>query len=353
MASRYSMTIQLADPSVSDASVGHAAVAINTPDGQTYAGFGPKNYDWKSLFGLWSSPRFAPETVSPGQLPSDFYSHDNFNTVFGHSSHTTHTIPISDEQAQKALAEIERIRSEGNNYNMFNKNVCTTVVNRIAKAAGLGSDILYEIPARSGQYLADVEKALVANPRSRFIIDGAGRPVAIPESLRGMQQDYAFVGGGHDTPSERSGRVPSAQASGADLPPGQRAAMETNDPSHADQMDTSAAGPERYLRGRLVDRSGRTVFETGVPPVPFVPSGALAPQASASNRPPQLSSAGPAPAGAQYSGNNAPPPGGSSSRQALPLYPVSPIPAGRDAAASSDAAMSDWFTRRVKPLLQN
>jgi hypothetical protein len=79
MAPRYSMTIQLADPSVSDRSVGgHAAVIINTPDGQTYAGFGPGSYDWKSLFGAWSSPRFTPQTASPGKLPADFYSHDNF-----------------------------------------------------------------------------------------------------------------------------------------------------------------------------------------------------------------------------------------------------------------------------------
>ncbi|BAM88392.1 conserved hypothetical protein [Bradyrhizobium oligotrophicum S58] len=59
-------------------------------------------------------------------------------------------------QACAALAEINRIRSEGNNYNVFNKNVCTALVNRILEAAHVGSDVLYTVPARSEQYLSEI-----------------------------------------------------------------------------------------------------------------------------------------------------------------------------------------------------
>lgn len=64
MAHRNSLTIQLADPSLSEQSPGHAAVVVNTPNEQTYAGFGPASHDWRSLKGMWSSPSFRPQTVS-------------------------------------------------------------------------------------------------------------------------------------------------------------------------------------------------------------------------------------------------------------------------------------------------
>jgi hypothetical protein len=196
---------------------------------------------------------------------------------------------------------------------------------------------------------------LTANPRSKFMIDGAGRPVAIPQSLRGIQQDYAFVGGGYDTPSERSGRFPSAQGSVPTLPPqtpeGQRAAIETNGSSDGNQLDTDAGRPNRYLRGRLVDGSGRTVFETGAPRVPFVPSGPLAAQAPDLNQPPP-SSSGSAPAGSQYGGNNAWPAGANGSGQALPIYPLPPTLGGAD-PSPSNADMNDWYARWVNSLQQN
>jgi hypothetical protein len=117
--------------------------------------------------------------------------------------------------------------------------------------------------------------------------------------------------------------------------------------------DSDAGLPSRYLRGRLVDKSGRTVFESGAPPVPFVRSGPLAPQALDPNQPPGPSSSGPAFPGAYYGGNNVRLSGGNGSGQALPAYPIPSIFGGADASALSGADMSDWFTRWVKPLMQN
>ena len=63
MASRYSLTIQLAEPSMADGSPGHAAAIVNTPSGQTYAGLGPANHGWSSLKGAWS-PRWTSNSCS-------------------------------------------------------------------------------------------------------------------------------------------------------------------------------------------------------------------------------------------------------------------------------------------------
>ena len=43
MPERYSLTIQVANPSISPGSPGHVAVVLNEPSSQTYAGFGPKD----------------------------------------------------------------------------------------------------------------------------------------------------------------------------------------------------------------------------------------------------------------------------------------------------------------------
>jgi hypothetical protein len=97
---------------------------------------------------------------------------------------------------------------------------------------------------------------------------------------------------------------------------GDRAAAQSDADSAGDpqsaRSDPTIAKQERYLRGRLVDRSGRTVFEVGAPPVPFVRSGPMAPRAS------------------------------------LPQSPGDENP-----SASSDADIGDWYVRRVKSLQQN
>jgi hypothetical protein len=313
MASRHSLTIQLAEPSMADGSPGHAAAIVNTPDGQTYAGLGPADHDLRSLKGAWSTPKFAPQVVPPGQLPDGYTDPNNFNTVFGHSAYATHTIPLTEEQARAALAEIGRIRAEGNNYNIFNKNVCTAIVNRILKAAGVGSDVLYTVPARSQQYLSEIEKA---NPKPKFVLDGAGRPVPVPEQLRDMQEDYAFVGGGYDTPSERLGRFPEGVQSLAD-----------GDVSpHAQAKAGVNVVPGRYLRSRPADSATPNAFDGGTAPVPFIPHVSLAPQTT--------------PAGQMA---------GSPDQLIAPSQQM--WPPGRD-EDTSPADFNDWYTRWVKTLLR-
>jgi hypothetical protein len=64
MPGRHSLTIQV-DPSA----IGHAAVVVNTPSEQTYAGFGPrdKGPPW---FGTWSVGKFdvARFEASPADI---------------------------------------------------------------------------------------------------------------------------------------------------------------------------------------------------------------------------------------------------------------------------------------------
>src|ERR1700752_856957 len=101
------------------------------------------------------------------------------------------------------------MEASGQWYSLFNNKYCTPSVTRILHAAGLGEDILYKIPNRARDYIFDIENTLSLNPKAKFMIDGAGRPVRIPESLHGIQRDYAYPGGGYDTPSERTDRVPA------------------------------------------------------------------------------------------------------------------------------------------------
>jgi len=297
MASRYSLTIQLAEPSMADGSPGHAAAIVNTPRGQTYAGLGPANHDWSSLKGAWSTPKFAPQTVPPGEVPEGYTDPDNFNTVFGHSAYATHTIPVSEEQAHAALAEIDRIRSEGNNYNIFNKNVCTAIVSRILEAAGIGSDVLYTVPSRSEQYLSEIEKSL---PKPKFLLDGAGRPIPVPKALRDMQSDYAFVGGGYDTPSEGLGHFPAgplASTSGEVTP-------------QAEGGVGPRRVPGRFLRNRPADSPAPTVFDSGTSAIRYIPQVPLVPP------------------------------------EHQPMWPQ------LGDGDTSPADFSDWYSRWVKPLRQ-
>jgi hypothetical protein len=96
----------------------------------------------------------------------------------------------------------------------------------------------------------------------------------------------------------------------------------------------------------------RRAPSTGAPPVPFVRTVPLVPQADGSSRPSQLSS-GPVLAGTQARGNNDWPAVDKGSGQPLPIYSLPAVPGGIAASASSDADMSDWYARRVKSLQQD
>jgi hypothetical protein len=276
MAARYSLTIQIA-PGLP----GHAAVVLNGPSGQTYAGFGPEHHHRS-----YDEGKFDAHTVRPGEAPPP-----DFSSVVGDGSYRTFTIPISEGQAKAAHQEIGMIQTERPWYNVWNSRVCTTIVNRIAKAAGLGDDLLYTLPSRSMQYATDVKSTLAANPKANFMIDGAGRPVRIPDALRDVQQDYASVGAGYDTPSERIGHVPGGPAnfpSPNGSPSFGAPSPEYTTTPNSDRPASGAADPAmRYLR-RVDPRPSTSVFDTGAPAVPFVPPTrspiAPAPPASSNDR---------------------------------------------------------------------
>jgi hypothetical protein len=195
MASRYSLTIQVANPSFADKSPGgHLATVINTPSGQTYAGFGPRN-GWPL-----DSGKFDSYTVKPGEIPPRDYSN-----VFGHSSNATFTIPISEAQAAAASAEIKRIK-QTDPYYILGYNMCSTITNQLMQAAGLGNN-LFVNPSKDFQSLTEIAKTLALDPKAQFTRDG----LFIPEAFRGLQQDYAHVGSGYDTPSEGIRNVVSSR----------------------------------------------------------------------------------------------------------------------------------------------
>jgi hypothetical protein len=189
---RHALTIQLKPDAI-----GHAAVTLSDPSGQTYAGFGPR---WH---GAPVSPgQFDVHSVPAGtmSLPSDY------SNVFGDTNYRTFTVPITEEQARAAHAEIGRVASEGPWYNMLRTDprVCTTIVDRIMRAAGVDGG-LYVPPQVNYEHLTDIADTLAQDPKARVTRQ---RRLPIPDSLRGIQRDYAYVGGGFDTPSERIGRHP-------------------------------------------------------------------------------------------------------------------------------------------------
>lgn len=217
MAPHHAFTIQLADRDLlGKQSPGHAATVISTPWQQIYAGLGPAYHDWRHFFGAYSPPSFSPQVVSREETPP----HANYSTVTSPSPYATYTIPIAENQTQQGIAEIRRRAASDEWYDARPtvRNYCTTDVNRNAMAMELGAMLPYEAPGANRDYLANIERTLRANPRAKFIVDeqgrlmldSVGRPTAIPDSLREIQQDYAFVGGGYDTPSERLGHVPSS-----------------------------------------------------------------------------------------------------------------------------------------------
>ena len=282
MAPRYSMTIQI-DPSLP----GHAAVVVNEPSRQTYAGFGPEHQHHVSDKG-----QFDVHTVQAGGAPPPDHS-----SILSDDQQATFTIPISQAQAQAAQREIVKIQSEPLWYNGWDlawfsshPRICTTIVNRIMEAAGLGKP-LYPVPQANFEFLSDIANTLVDDPSAK-VAKRSGLP--IPDELRGLQRDYAFVGGGYDTPSERHGPLPSSIPQ--DLPsqgptstfndrfgnwassPNELTSSDQSQPTPTDEVDRKTT---RYLRGQIAGPSKASVFDTGASPVPYVRSGSLSPQSPA------------------------------------------------------------------------
>ncbi len=193
MPDRHALTIQLMP-----GTVGHAAVTLTDPSGQTYAGFGPS---WHKM--PTSPPQFDVHTVPPGttSLPSDY------SNVFGDTGYRTFTLPITAEQANSAHAEIGRIANEKDLYNVLSSDprVCTSIVDRIMRAAGVNAGLSL-FPQVEFDRFSDIAETLAKDPKAR-VTNLNERQFSIPEALRGLQPDYAYVGAGYDTPSERVRRV--------------------------------------------------------------------------------------------------------------------------------------------------
>ena len=142
MASEYSITIQIAPPSLSPSfspSPGHVAVIINTPTTQTYAGFGPNPKDqWAPAYS--ENPLFDVQIVPRDASPIiGTHSDPNYANVFSHPDYSTFTIPVAKEQVDAALAEIARLGLSHGSYNFgFGSiNVCSSIINHILTAAGI------------------------------------------------------------------------------------------------------------------------------------------------------------------------------------------------------------------------
>jgi len=64
MASAYSITIQVADNSFFPFSPGHVALVLNTPDEQTYSGFGPLKDGSQWIGGFYAYGKYDVQHVA-------------------------------------------------------------------------------------------------------------------------------------------------------------------------------------------------------------------------------------------------------------------------------------------------
>jgi hypothetical protein len=75
------------------------------------------------------------------------------------------------------------------------------------RAVGLGNS-LHTVPQVDFEYLSDIADTLADDPNATL---ARKTRVPIPNELRGIQRDYAYVGRGYDTPSERVLRAASGE----------------------------------------------------------------------------------------------------------------------------------------------
>ncbi|MGJ4884749.1 hypothetical protein [Bradyrhizobium sp. HKCCYLRH1065] len=270
MAARHSLTFQI-NPGLP----GHAAVVVNDPTGQVYAGFGPEHHGSISDKG-----RFDAHSMQDGKAPPN-----DFSSVADEGQYATFTVPITERQADLARGEIAKLSAEPLFYNGWDlarfsqdPRICTSIVNRITEAAGLGKH-LYPVPQANYEYLSDIADTLAKDPKARRL---ARTGLPVPDALRGIQKDYAYVGGGADTPSERLGRFPGQSNSGARSVPAALFDERFGDwinpvegaavPRQAESGFTieDKRQPLRRLRSRQSTPTDQSVFDAGAPPVPFL-----------------------------------------------------------------------------------
>jgi hypothetical protein len=211
-------------------SPGHAAVVVNTPYGQTYAGLGPLNDGTQFFGGLFARASYGVQHVDPGKEPTT--GRADFSNVYGHAN-VSFTLPGGASQAAATLSYIQQrsdfyeqpdvqVTGYGNPFdfqqsgtswgagirpweyssNPFGINVCTTEADNALRVwAGSSESLLYLSPGAGAAYLIAVSDTLANRSYAPFTNETFPRP--IPEELRWLQQDYAYLGGGFNSPSER------------------------------------------------------------------------------------------------------------------------------------------------------
>jgi hypothetical protein len=200
MASAYSVTILIASLQLDPYAVSHVTIAVNTPDGSIFAGFGP-NYDSSYIGNAYSGGKCDMQYVPPGGTPTvgdwSIPLNDNVNASF--------TIPTSESQAYAIVAAIGAFGDSVPNYNVLNLTVCSTVIGQCLQAGGLGNPIS-AIPNIKFQEFKSISDTLAANPGAQYYYSPTfNQFLPVPEGVRGLQQDYARIGRGFDTPSEMRG----------------------------------------------------------------------------------------------------------------------------------------------------
>jgi hypothetical protein len=208
---QYSITISISYanfPFISSNPVfspGHAAVVVNTPDGQTYVGLGPLRDGTQLFGGLFARASYDVQHVDPGKEPTTGAA--DFSTVYGHEN-VSFTLPGTKPQADATLSWIQQqrdvytqpdvqlsgygnpfdfqqgggswqvyVKPWGYNSNPFDINVCTTAADKALQVwTGSNGGILYLNPNVDGPYLTAVSDTLARHPDAQ--------PVGWVEPLR-------------------------------------------------------------------------------------------------------------------------------------------------------------------------
>jgi hypothetical protein len=194
-----------------DESVGHVTIAIGTSRGTTYVGFGPNEARLSKLGKFYARGQFDVEFVPAGASPT--IDENNYANPYDHQSHASFSVRVSDARANAALDRINELAGSAGNYNIPNWNVCVSIAQDIAAAAGI------EFPGGMStavdRDLRSISDTLGRNPKATSYPGGFGL-IPIPEGLRSLQEDYAFLGRGFDTPREMLGTRPQMRESSPD-----------------------------------------------------------------------------------------------------------------------------------------
>jgi hypothetical protein len=181
----YSVTIFVGLPQFSpDFGIGHVAIAVNTPDGSIFAGFGP-NYDSEYARNAYTQGQFDMEWVPAGGAPTA----GSWTNTLEYNSSAAFEIPVSEEQAYAIIAGMGSFSNSVPNYNVLNNTVCSTVIGQFLQAGGFGNGLIPTVPTTAFLELKAIADALAINPAAtEYYSPTSGGNMPVPEGLRGLQQ---------------------------------------------------------------------------------------------------------------------------------------------------------------------